>query len=135
MKQALKAGDKPLLGVLRLLVSELKYKLIDDPQLSGDDEVRFLMSEAKKRRESIEAYKVASPERARAEEYELRVIESYMPEGMSDEEITAVVREVLSSNPSLQGGPLIGQVLGRIKQKGGIVDGTRVKMVIEKMVS
>src|SRR5690606_41179092 len=92
MKRAMKAQERPLLGVLRMLVSELKYKLIDNPQLSADDEVKFLMSEAKKRRDSIEAYKNVSPERADGEKYELGVIESYLPAQMSDEEIEKIAK-------------------------------------------
>ncbi len=134
MRQAMKAGNKPLLGVLRLLVSELKYRLIDKSELSRDDEITFLMSEVKKRRDSMEAYKNVSTERFDAEKDELRVIETYLPAQLSDDEILEVVESVMSDNPSLAMGPLMGKVLGQIKQNGDVVDGSRVKLVVEKLL-
>ncbi len=133
MRQAMKAGNKPLLGVLRLLVSELKYRLIDKSDLTKDDEIAFLMSEAKKRRDSIEAYKSVSPERADAEREELRIIETYLPTQLSDAEILEVVKSVKSENPSLAMGPLMGKVMGQIKQNGGLVGGSRVKLMVEEI--
>ncbi len=131
MVRAMKAGDKPLLGVLRMLVSELKYKLIDKAEITAEDEVKFLMSEAKKRRDSIEAYRSASPERAQAEEGELRIIESYLPAQMSDEDLNTIVSSVLAANPGLDKGPLMGKVMAEIKARGGVVDGARVKSVVD----
>ena len=62
MKAAMKARDKDRLQTIRMLISGVKNVLIDKPSFSESDEVDYLSTEAKKRRQSIEAYEQAGRE-------------------------------------------------------------------------
>ena len=95
MKIAMKARDQLRLAALRLMVSAIKYVQIDQPELDDAGSVTVLLKEAKKRRESIVAYKLAGrAELAQQEQYELGVIEEYLPKMMSEDE----VRKQLTAN-------------------------------------
>lgn len=124
-----KERNAVLLGVLRLLISELRYKEI--PPVGGQapvvltDEIVIgvLQKEAKKRTESIEIYtKVNDKARAEAERYELTVINSYLPKMMSEAEVESEVDKIAAESP-LRGGQLVGVVMGKLRGKadGGMV--------------
>lgn len=96
MKAAMKVRDQARLDALRLMVSSIRYALIDTPNLSDEQIVGVLAKEAKKRREAIEAYKTAGrDEQAKQEEYELTLIEEYLPKMMSEDEVRGRVKEAL----------------------------------------
>lgn len=127
--RAQKERNAVLLGVLRLLVSELRYKEI--PPVGGQapvgltDEIVIgvLQKEAKKRTESIEIYtKVNDTARAEAERNELAIINSYLPTLMSEEEVELEVDKIAAGSP-LRGGQLVGVVMGKLRGKadGGLV--------------
>jgi len=106
MKVAMKAHDQARLDALRLMVSAIRYVEVDLPAQAGtpkiiNDEqiIGVLTKEAKKRREAIEAYKDAGRlSAAEQEQYELTLIESYLPKKMSEDEVRVKVKEVLDSN-------------------------------------
>src|SRR6059058_2635752 len=85
---SLKAGDRERVNALRLIVNELQKAAKE-----GDgDEVAVLQRERKRRLEAAEAYRDAAREDlAAAEEREASIIELYMPEQASDEELRAIV--------------------------------------------
>ncbi len=88
MKTAMKARDQARLDALRLMVSSIKYAVVDNPEMGDEQIVEVLKKEAKKRREAIVAYKAAGrAEQAKQEEYELRLIEEYLPKMMGEEEV------------------------------------------------
>jgi len=114
--KAQKEQKAKLLGVLRLLVSELNYKAIDAGTLTDELVVQVLQKEAKKRQESIDIYtKVGDSGRADLERYELEIIKTYLPKMLGEAEIAA-------ENP-LRGGQLVGVVMGKLRGKadGGLV--------------
>ncbi len=122
---AQKAGDHILVDALKLLSSELSYAQVDfkEGELPDEVVVKVLMKEAKKRRDSIEIYeKLGSMERVDQEKYELKIIEGYLPQMMSEEEVLVEV-EKTASETGLTGGRLMGAVMGKLKGKvdGGIV--------------
>lgn len=129
--RAQKERNAVLLGVLRLLISELRYKEIDSQGgLTDDLVIGVLQKEAKKRTESIEIYtKVGDKARAEAERYELEVINAYLPKMMSEEEVTMEVDKIAAESP-LRGGQLVGVAMGKLRGKadGGLV----AKIVNEK---
>jgi uncharacterized protein YqeY len=99
MKQALKAGDKERLSVLRGLKSDLKYRQIDKKgeELSEEDAIAVLSSAAKRRRESIDEFKKGGREDlVRKEKFELDVITSYLPEQLSEEKLREIIREAIA---------------------------------------
>ena len=129
---AQKARDAKLLGVLRLILSELSYAQVDYKGGDLPDEVviKVLQKEARKRKESIEAYeKAGSKERVDQEKYELEIIEKYLPVLMSEAEVEKEV-DIVAAETGLRGGRLIGAVNGKLKGKA---EGTMIqKLVMSK---
>jgi uncharacterized protein YqeY len=129
MSAAQKAGDSRLLGVLKLIISELSYAQVDYKGGDLPDEVVFkvLQKEAKKRKESIEAYeKYGSQERADQEKYELEVIEKYLPTLMSEVDTEAEIDKI-AAETGLRNGKLIGAVMGKLRGKA---DGNVIQKVV-----
>jgi len=122
--RAQKERNAVLLGVLRLLVSELRYKEIDSQgELTDDLVIGVLQKEAKKRAESIEIYeKVGDKARADVERYELEVIGAYLPKMMTEKEVEIEMDRIAAESP-LRGGQLVGVVMGKLRGKtdGGLV--------------
>ncbi|MEK7525248.1 MAG: GatB/YqeY domain-containing protein [Patescibacteria group bacterium] len=121
--KAQKEQNAKLLGVLRLLVSELNYKAIDAGALTDELVVGVLQKEAKKRQESIDIYmKVGDVARTDAEKYELEIIATYLPKMLGEAEVEAEVDKIAAESP-LRGGQLVGVVMGKLRGKadGGLV--------------
>lgn len=96
MKTAMRSRDQARLDALRLMVSSIKYAQVDTPDITDEQIAEVLKKEAKKRRESIVAYKAGNREElAEKEQYELDLIESYLPKGMSEDEVRAKVKAAL----------------------------------------
>ena len=93
LTDATKSGDAVRRDTLRLLLSAMNYKQIDlQHDLSDEEVLAVINSEAKKRRESILAYETNNrPELAVSEKAELLVLESYLPKQLSEEEIRAEI--------------------------------------------
>lgn len=126
---AQKVGDSRLVRILKLILSELSYAQVDYKagELPDEEVVRVLMKEAKKRRDSIEIYqKLGSSERVEEEKYELGIIQSYLPQMMSEAEVEAEVAKTAEVS-GLVGGRLMGAVMGKLKGK---VDGGLVQKVV-----
>jgi len=140
LKAALLAGDKVLATTLRGLKSAILYaevaKGARDQGLSDDEIIALLAKEAKKRQESADLYKQGgNDEKAQAELAEKKVIESYLPQQLSDEElvnlIDAAIKDLGVSGPSA-----MGQVIGAVKQKtAGQADGARVAKLVNERLS
>lgn len=131
---AQKGGDAFLLGVLKLILSELSYAQVDfkGGDLPDEEVVRVLFKEAKKRKDSIEVYtKIGNVEKLEAEKAELEIIERYLPKLMSEEDTLAEVAKV-ASETGLTGGRLMGSVMGKLKGK---VDGALVQKIVSQKYS
>lgn len=109
MKTAMKARDQVRLNALRLMVSAIKYAIVDSPDMGDEQVLEVLKKEAKKRREAIEAYKNGGrTEQAEQEQYELDLIEAYLPKMMSEDE----VRQRLTANDvQLMAGMNMGEAM------------------------
>ena len=129
---ALKAGDRARVGALRLIANALQQEAKE----GGGDELAVLRRERKRRHEAAEAFrKGGSEDRATAEEGEAELIEAYLPEEMSDEElrqlVDAAVAEAGASGPGE-----IGQVMGLVMPKvEGRADGKRVNEAVRARLS
>ena len=103
----------------------------------GDaDEVAVLQRERKRRLEAAEAYRDAEREDlAASEEREAAIIEEYMPEQLSDEELRAIVGDVVAesgaSSPQ-QMGQVMSAVMPKVK---GRADGKRVSAVVKELLT
>jgi len=99
MKVAMKSGDKSRLAVIRLIQSALKQKEVDERVVLTDADVLAILDKmAKQRRESIEQFKAAGRDDLEQQEsFELGVIQSYLPEPLSDAEIDALIAQAVQS--------------------------------------
>jgi uncharacterized protein YqeY len=127
IKDAMKAGDKPRVGALRLIADALQKDL----KSGGDDEVAVLRRERKRRLEAAEAYRSGGDsERAGAEESEAELISSYLPAELSDDELSAIVDEAISSlgaSGPQDTGKVMGAAMGKV---AGRADGKRVSALV-----
>ena len=125
MIAAMKAQEKNRLGALRYLFSQIKNREIDLKRPLADDEaVKLLQTEAKRRREAIEAYqKGGRQDLVEKESYQLSVIEEYLPKQLSDEELKTIIAEIKSANPSGDFGTLMKATMAKV---AGKADGSRV---------
>lgn len=132
--KAMKEQDSARTAVLRLLISGFKNEEIKlGHELSEEETVKVLQKEAKQRRDSIEAYSKANrPELAEAEQAELEIITSYLPQQMSEEEIGKIVDQVIAetgATDTSQMGTVIGAAM---KQIAGKADGASVSKVVRQ---
>lgn len=130
MTVALKAQKKERLDALRYLFSQIKNKEIETKNPLADDEaIKLLGIEAKRRRESIDAYqKGGRQDLADKEKFELSVIEEYLPKQLSDEELKSIIGEVKAANPTADFGTLMRET---IKLVSGRADGGRVVRLLK----
>lgn len=133
MKSAMKAGDKARLKVVRLLLSDIKRVEVDTRQELDDPATLAIIEKAvKQRRDSIEQFtKGNRADLADIELAELEVIETYLPEQLSDAELDALIDEVIAATGATSVRDM-GKVMGSIKSKAaGKADmgavGARVK--------
>lgn len=137
LKAAMRAKDTQRREVLRLLLAALKQVEVDQQkELSAEETQGVLMSEAKKRRETIEEAKSAGrSEMAAQEEYELAVIEAYLPRQLDRDEIEALARETIeevgATTPKDMGN-VMRVLMPRLK---GRADGKLVNTVVRELLS
>jgi uncharacterized protein len=135
MKAAMKGGDKPRLGVIRLILAALKQQEVDTRQtLSDADVLAVLEKMLKQRKDSLQQYSDAGrQDLADQEAFEITVIKAYMPEPLSEAELNAAIEAALSASgassmrdmgklmallkPQIQGRADMGQVSALVKQR------------------
>ncbi len=132
---ALKGGDRERAQMLRLVVSELQ-RAHKDAAGSDADEMAVLQRERKRRLESAEAFAEAGrDDLAQTERAEAAIIESYLPEQMSDEELHGIVGDVVAetgaSSPK-EMGKVMSMVLPRVQ---GRADGKRVSALVKEKLT
>ena len=133
MKSALKAGDKDRLKVVRLLLADIKRVEVDSRKELDDAAILSVIEKAvKQRRDSIEQFtKGDRADLAAIEQAELDVIQAYLPEQLSDEELDALIDAKIAATGA-EGIRDMGKVMGAIKSEAaGRADmgavGARVK--------
>lgn len=129
---AMKAGDRERVSALRLVANELQKAHKDAPGAVAD-EVAVLQRERKRRIEAAEAYRDAGrDDLAGGEEREAAVIDEYLPEQLSDEELHTIVGDAVAesgaSSPK-EMGQVMSLVMPRLQ---GRADGKRVSAVVRE---
>ncbi len=139
-KNALKAGEKQRVSVLRLLKAALKNKEIElGRSLTDEDALSVISSQIKQRKDSIAQYEKASrSDLAETERMELEILSSYLPRQLSPEEIEQLIRETIKETGA-RGLRDMGTVMKALMPKvKGAADGKfvnqRVKEILEKGV-
>lgn len=118
MKAAMKGGDKRRLGIIRLILAAIKQREVDE-RIELDDEQTLLILDkmVKQRRDSIEQFEKADrTDLAEQEAYEIEVLKEYLPEALSDDEITALIAEAIAA-AGAESIRDMGKVMGQLKPK------------------
>jgi uncharacterized protein YqeY len=137
LKQAMLAKDADKLSTLRLLKSAIGYAQIEKKtdQLSDPDIIAVIQKEAKKRRDSIEQYRTAArTDLADKEASELVVLETFLPQPLSAEELEALVRatvQELGASTRKDMGPVVKAVQGKA---AGRADGKAISSIVSKLL-
>jgi uncharacterized protein YqeY len=128
-RDAMKAGERERVGALRMVAHALQQ----DAKLGDGDEIAVLQRERKKRLEAAEAYREGGrAESAEAEEAEARAIEAYLPEQLSDAELTEVVASAVDE-AGAQDPKEMGKVMSIVMPKvEGRADGKRVSQAVRE---
>lgn len=129
VRTAMKARDRERAGALRMVVDVLQQ----DAKLGKGDEVAVLQRERKKRVEAAEAYEGAGrAEQAAAERFEAELIDGYLPQQLSDEELAELVDTAVAETGASEQKEM-GQVMSALMPKlGGRADGKRVSAAVRE---
>lgn len=133
LNAARKERDKLRTLVLSTVLSEVRNKEIDERTEVGDDEVVQVISRGiKQRKDASEQMRAAGRgELADVEDAQAAVLQGFLPEGMSEEEVRAIVEEIVASGAD-QMGPLMGQLMPRIR---GRFDGKSANRIVREVLS
>jgi len=118
MKSAMKAGDKDRLKTVRLIMAAIKQVEVDQ-RIEIDDAgvLSVLEKMVKQRRDSVEQFeKGGRDDLAAIEKAEIEVLEAYLPEQLSADEIKALVDEIIAATGA-EGMRDMGKVMGQIKAR------------------
>ena len=141
IKSAMKAKDKIRLETVRsikkaILEKEVALRPKGQDSLTEEQEIELLAQQAKQRRDSIEQYRNGGREDlAEKEAQELAIIETYLPEQLSDEEVNSIIDEIITSVGATTAKDL-GKVMGvAMKQLKGKADGKKIQAMVKEKLS
>jgi uncharacterized protein YqeY len=133
---AMKAGERERVGALRLVSSELQKAHKDAASGSQADEVAVLQRERKRRVEAATAYRDAGrDDLAAQEESEAALIDAYLPAQLSDDELHAIVGDVVAETGAAspkEMGRVMSAVMPRVN---GRADGKRVSAIVKQKLT
>ncbi len=129
VRTAMKAGERERASALRMIVDALQK----EAKLGDGDEVAVLQRERKKRLEAAEAYEGAGrAEQAAAEKFEAELIDAYLPDQLSDDELAELVAAAVEETGASEQKQM-GQVMSALMPKvGGRADGRRVSAAVRE---
>jgi uncharacterized protein YqeY len=137
LEDAMREGDAPRRDTLRLILSSLQSaeKELQRP-LAEDEELQVLQRERKKRLEAAEAFRSAGrEEQADKEEDELDVLEEFMPEPLSEDELEEIVDDVIAEVGATSVRD-IGRVMADVMpQVAGRADGSAVSQIVREKLA
>ncbi|MFC1972052.1 GatB/YqeY domain-containing protein [Chloroflexota bacterium] len=137
LKQAMKAGETVTRSVIRLVMSAIKNaEIARQSDLADPDILGIIAKEVKQRQESIEAFKQGNrPDLVAQEEAEMAVLEKYLPQQMTRDEIIAEVKRVIAE-VGAQGPGDKGKVMSKIiPQLKGRADGREINDIVTELLA
>ena len=137
VKSAMLARDAPRRDALRLIVSSLKSaeKELQRP-LSEEEELQVLQRERKKRQEAALAFREAGrDEQASGEEAELAVLEEFMPEPLSEDELERIVDDAIAENKATSMRDMRRVMADVMPQIAGRADGSAVSQLVREKLA
>jgi uncharacterized protein YqeY len=137
MKAAMRAKETARLGAIRLLLAAMKQREVDERiELTDADIVAIIEKMLKQRRDSISQYKAAKrQDLVDVEEFEVTVLQGYMPQQLSEAEIASAIAEAIAATGAA--GPQdMGKVMGVVKSKlAGRADMGKVSGLIKAQLT
>jgi uncharacterized protein YqeY len=140
LKEAMRAKDTTKLGVLRMLKSALKYAAIAksgaEAELNDAEAAQVIRKQARQRHDSIESFeKAGRAELVEKEKQELSILNGYLPQPMSADEISKVVRETIAEAGATSRAQM-GAVMKALQAKlAGRVDGKALSTEVSRQLS
>jgi uncharacterized protein YqeY len=139
LKEAMRARDSTKLGVLRMLKSALKYAAIaksgTEAELSDAEAAHVIRKQVKQRQDSIESFeKGGRAELASKEKEELGVLNAYLPQAMSSDELVKVVRETIAEVGATSKAQMNAVMKALQAKVAGRVDGKTLSAEVQKQL-
>ena len=140
LKDAMRAKDALKLGVLRMLKSALKYSAIEKAdaaaQLGDVEAVQVIRKQVKQRQDSIESFeKGGRPELAAKEKEELTILNAYLPQSLSVDELAKMVRETIAEVGATSKAQM-GAVMKELQAKvAGRADGKALSQEVQRQLA
>src|SRR5438132_13484853 len=139
LKDAMRAKNASTVGVLRMLKSALKYAAIEKSRAEGEltdtEAVQVIRKQAKQRQDSIDSFeKGGRAELVAKEKEELSILQAYLPQAMSADEISKIVRETIAevgASSKAQMGAVMKAVRGKV---AGRADGKTLSAEVQKQL-
>jgi uncharacterized protein YqeY len=137
MKQAMKSGDKFALGVIRMIRSSVKNVEIDQRRTLSDDEVLDILNrEVKQRKDALQEFEKAGREDlAENAKAEVLVIQRYMPQPLTEQELQTIVQETIQevgASSKSDMGKVMSALMPKVK---GRADGKMVNETVQRLLS
>ena len=131
VKDAMRSKDKDRLAALRLILAAFKQKEVDERiELSDEQSISILNKMAKQHRDSIEQFGQANrDDLIKKEQLELDIIESYLPEKLSEEKVDLLIDEAISetgANSAKDMGKVIGLLKGKLQGQADMGEVSRL---------
>jgi uncharacterized protein YqeY len=139
LKEAMRARDATRLGVLRMLKSALKYAAIAksgaEAELSEAEAAQVIRKQARQRQDSIESFeKGGRVELAKKEKEELSILNGYLPQAMSGDELARIVRETIAETGATSKAQM-GAVMKAVQAKvAGRADSRTLSAEVQKQL-
>ncbi|MDH3647194.1 MAG: GatB/YqeY domain-containing protein [Gammaproteobacteria bacterium] len=134
VKQALRAGDKPRLSTLRMLLAAIKQREVDERIELDDPAILSVLEKmVKQRKESIRQFEAGDrPDLAKIEAAEITVLQSYLPEPLDEAALSQLVADVIAGTGA-GGMQDMGRVMAEIKKRAaGRADMGDVSTLVKK---
>jgi uncharacterized protein YqeY len=140
LKEAMRAKDATKLNVLRMLKSALKYAAIAksdaEAELSDAEAVQVIRKQAKQRQDSIESFENGGrAELADKEKEELTILNTYLPQGMSPDELAKVVRETIAELGATSKAQMGAVMKALLTKTGGRADGKTLSSEVARQLN
>ena len=137
IKSAMLAKDADRLGALRMLKSAIGYILIERKAeaLSDSEFVSVVQKEVKKRRDSIEQYeKGGRPELAAKEQQEITVLESFLPQPLSPNELEKLIRDVIAETGATSKKDMGAVIKAAQAKAAGRAEGKTISQIVGRLL-
>ena len=136
MYLSMKSGDKEKANTLRTLISKLKDQQIKlRKDISDEEALKIIKTLVKQRKESAEIYsKAGREELAEKENFEISILENYLPKLMSEEDVLSLIKKIVNETNAKDLSD-IGKVMPLVMQRGkGKVDGKIANSILRSLL-